>query len=44
MALPPVIVTTLCPICQGEGKILSKNCRNCRASGYIHSELIQRPG
>ncbi len=33
------IVTTLCPVCQGEGKILSKNCGNCKASGYIHKQI-----
>lgn len=42
MSRTPVIVSTLCPVCQGDGKLLSKNCGNCKATGLIHTPLVQK--
>ncbi len=42
MSRVPVIVSRLCPVCMGDGKILKKSCGNCNATGLIHTPLVQK--
>lgn len=41
MARPPIIVTTLCPLCINK-EVPTKSCAICKGEGMIHKELVPK--